>query len=60
MRFIVSSAREFLAMRDHLEKYPHTAKPFHEQDPRYVAFDNFYSSRLFEFQEKLSEQGGLQ
>lgn len=58
--FIGKSVGEFLAMRKHLEKYPHTAVAFHDQDPRYVAFDRYYSSKLSEFTEKMQTTGGVE
>ena len=58
-RFLGSSVNEFLAMRNHLEKYPHTAKPFHDQDPRYVAFDSYFSARLAEFRDMAKTTGGI-
>jgi len=59
MKFIGKSVYEFLAMRQHLEKYPHTAVPYHDQDPRYVAFDNYFTSKLNEFAERVKTTGGI-
>lgn len=47
-------------MRNHLEKYPHTAVPYFDQDPRYVAFDTYFSSRLAEFESRLKHTGGIE
>lgn len=49
--FIPGSVNEYLARRRHLEKYPHTAPAYDDQNPRYVAFDNYYSAKLAEFSE---------
>jgi hypothetical protein len=59
MRFVSRSVQEFLAMRRHLERFPHTAVAYHEQEPRFIAFESYYSSRLSEFEERVRDTGGV-
>lgn len=49
--FIPRTVNEFLDMRNYLEKFPHTAPAYNDRDPRYVAFDGYFSSKLAEYSE---------
>lgn len=44
-------------MRSHLDKYPHTAPRFEDLDPRFVAFDRYFESKLHEFREMVKLKG---
>ncbi len=50
---------DFFEMKKYLEKYPHTAVPFEERRPRYVAFEKYYTSTLQDFEEAKA-QGGVE
>ena len=44
-------------MRAYLEKYPHTAPEFHERNPRYVAFDQYFTAKLQEYGDMMKREG---
>lgn len=50
-RFIPKSVWDYWKRKEHLEKYPHTAKGFDDQDPRYVAFDEYFERFRADYQE---------
>jgi hypothetical protein len=52
-----SPIMEFFKMRRYLEQHPHTAPAFHERSPRYVAFEEYYSSVLADFQDAKAAGG---
>lgn len=59
LKFITSNVNEFLEMRSYLEKYPHTAPAFRDQDPRYLAFDRYFTAKVAEFQAMLNHGRGV-
>lgn len=42
---------EFFEMRAYLEKHPHTAPPYLQRQPRYVAIEKYYTSVVADFED---------
>lgn len=59
LKFIPRCVDEFLEMRSYLEKYPHTAPAFRDQDPRYLAFDRYFTGKVNEYQRLLNRTGAI-
>lgn len=57
--FIPPVVHEFLAMREYLETYPHTAPSYRDQDPRYLAFDRYFTGKVNEFRTLMKTTGGV-
>lgn len=51
--FLTSAAREFLEEHLYLEKHPHTAPAFHDQRPRFRAFQRYFLAKVREFREAM-------
>jgi hypothetical protein len=49
---------EFFERREYLQKYPHTADSFGDANPRYIAWDRYYSAKCNEFLALAKREGG--
>lgn len=59
MLFIPRVVWEWYERWTYLQKYPHTAPPYDEQDPRFLAFERYYLGRLNDYRARLQQVGGM-
>lgn len=57
MLFVPASAWEFLEQLEYMEKYPHTAPAFHDQNPRFAAAKRYYLSKVSEYADMVKKDG---
>lgn len=59
MLFISRPVWEWFDRWSYLQKFPHTAPPYEDQDPRFLAFERYYLARLSDYRERLEQLGGV-
>jgi len=56
MLFVPPSIWDFLEQLEYRDRFPHTAIPYHERDPRWVSAERYFLGKVAEFK-KLVDQG---
>lgn len=56
-KFIPSEIWDFLEQLEYLDKYPHTAPAYHDQDPRFANCKRYYLGKVSEYTALVEREG---